>query len=87
MGCGRLSGISSNKTLAKMASKTHKPSKQTLLLKEHRRCFLADKPLRSLPGIGEEGPPTSFVMQAALMRGSEDPDVSSEAADTEVYRE
>ncbi|OEH78908.1 putative DNA polymerase [Cyclospora cayetanensis] len=45
-------GICSNKTLAKMVSKEHKPSQQTLLLREHRRRFLANKALRSLPGIG-----------------------------------
>lgn len=47
-----VSGVCNNKTLAKMASKEHKPSQQTLLLAEHRRRFLADRPLRSLPGIG-----------------------------------
>ncbi|KAL8450287.1 hypothetical protein Emag_003310 [Eimeria magna] len=45
-------GVSVNKTLAKLAAKLHKPSQQTLLLREHRRRFLEGKLLRSLPGIG-----------------------------------
>ncbi|KAL8437943.1 hypothetical protein ACSSS7_000593 [Eimeria intestinalis] len=45
-------GVSTNKTLAKLAAKLHKPSQQTLLLREHRRKFLEGKLLRSLPGIG-----------------------------------
>ncbi|KAL8443639.1 hypothetical protein Emed_006657 [Eimeria media] len=45
-------GVSINKSLAKLAAKLHKPSQQTLLLREHRRRFLEGKLLRSLPGIG-----------------------------------
>ncbi|KAL8275425.1 hypothetical protein Esti_000637 [Eimeria stiedai] len=45
-------GVSINKSLAKLAAKLHKPSQQTLLLREHRRGFLEGRLLRSLPGIG-----------------------------------
>ncbi|EPR60775.1 ImpB/MucB/SamB family protein [Toxoplasma gondii GT1] len=52
MGLTSTAGISTNKSLAKLAGAFNKPSRQTLLLPQHRRGFLAPLALQKIPGVG-----------------------------------
>ena len=47
-------GLSSNKTVSKVASSQHKPHKLTVVPFGKERSFLADLPLNAIPGIGKK---------------------------------
>lgn len=45
-------GIATSQIMAKLISGLHKPNDQTILLPEFAKDFLADLPVRAIPGIG-----------------------------------
>lgn len=45
-------GVASGKTIAKIAADTHKPDCLAVVAPGTERAFLADRPVRALPGIG-----------------------------------
>lgn len=47
-----ISGVSTNMSLAKLVGAHNKPSRQTVLLPQHRKAFLSSLPLQRLPGVG-----------------------------------
>ncbi|PHJ23012.1 hypothetical protein CSUI_003134 [Cystoisospora suis] len=52
IGLTTTAGVSTNMSLAKLVGAHNKPSRQTVLLPQHRKAFLSPLPLQKLPGVG-----------------------------------